>query len=206
VIQRASERALAKGGGLRATLSVLREVRSSGCEVPVVLFGYYNPVLAMGEDVFISESKVAGVDGVLFTDLPAEEGAGFCRNLIAAGLSPVNLLAPTSTPARIRKAAAITRGFLYLVSRPGVTGEKKDLPSDLPALVARVKGVAKKLPVAIGFGISTPEHVKQAAALAEGVVVGSVVVKCVESAVREGRDAVIEAQRLVRSLVFALAR
>ncbi|MCC6130210.1 MAG: tryptophan synthase subunit alpha [Acidobacteria bacterium] len=206
VIQRASERALLQGGGLRPSLSILKKVRSEGCEVPVVLFGYVNPVLAMGEDAFISEAREAGADGVLFTDLPPEEGAGLCRGLIREGLAPVNLLAPTSTEARIQKAVSITRGFLYLVSRPGVTGERKDLPAELPDLVARVKKVAGRLPVAVGFGIATPEHVRQAARLADGVVVGSVVVRCCEEAVLSGKDPVSEVTGLVRSLAGGLAR
>ncbi len=206
VIQRASERALKAGGGLRPTLKLVKELRADGFDTPIVLFGYVNPVLAMGEEAFLKEASAADIDGVLFTDLPPEEGAEFSEALVQKGIDPIFLLAPTSTPVRIRRAASLSRGFVYLVSRAGVTGERKDLPEDLPRLVERVREAENSLPVAIGFGISTPEHVQKAARLGDGVVVGSVVVREIEEAARKGEPVVERAVQLVESLRGALAR
>jgi tryptophan synthase alpha chain len=204
-IQRASERALAAGGGLDATLEVAAKVRSAGCEVPLVLFTYANPILATGEEGFARRAAAAGVDGVLVTDLPPEEGAGFARLLRAHALDPIYLLAPTSTDERLRRAAALSRGFVYLVSRAGVTGARASLPEELPSLVARVRS-ATKLPVAVGFGIATPEQAREAARLADGVVVGSALVAAIEDAVRNGADPVAAASALVRPLAEAMTR
>jgi len=203
VIQRASERALASGTSLTSVLALATRLREQRVEVPLVLFSYANPILAMGEAEFASRASGAGVDGVLVTDLPPEEGWRFASILKSASLDPIYLLAPTSPPARVRKASSLSRGFVYLVSRAGVTGARKELPSDLEELVARVRGDVK-LPIAIGFGISTPEQVRGAARLAEGVVVGSAVVLAMESA--GAGDRVAAAADLVRSLEPATHR
>jgi tryptophan synthase alpha chain len=160
----------------------------------------------MGEAEFASRASAAGIDGVLVTDLPPEEGRPFAAVLRSARIDPIYLLAPTSPPARIRKAASLSGGFVYLVSRAGVTGTRTELPSDLPELAARVKQAVRRLPVAIGFGISTPDQVAEAARLADGVVVGSALVRAVELAVAGGQDPVAAASGLVRALAAATRR
>jgi tryptophan synthase alpha chain len=202
-IQRASERALASGTTLGKALDVLASARSAGLSVPVVLFSYSNPILAMGEADFAQRAREAGADGVLVTDLPPEEGRGFASILKSARLDPVYLLAPTSPDARLRRAASLSRGFVYLVSRSGVTGARAELPEDLAPLVARVRRAVPRLPIAVGFGISTSAQVGVVAGLADGVVVGSAVVAAMEAAGREGRDPVGAAADLVRTLARA---
>lgn len=205
-IQRASERALRSGTTLARTLAVAAEARARSLATPIVLFSYANPILAMGEAELAERARRAGVDGVLVTDLPPEEGKPFAAVLKAARLAPIYLVAPTSPDARVRRAASLSRGFLYAVSRAGVTGVRTELPEGLDAFVARVAAGARKLPVAVGFGISTPEQVAAAAALADGVVVGSAVVAVVEEAVRAARDPVPEAAALVKRLAAATRR
>jgi len=200
VIQRASERGLASGTTLASALDLLTRLRREGFAAPVVLFSYANPIFAMGEEAFAARAAAAGADGVLVTDLPPEEGKGFSALLKRAGLDPVFLVAPTSSDERLRRAAALSRGFVYLVSRAGVTGTREALPEDLAPLVARVKRQVTRLPVAVGFGLSTPEHVAAVGKLADGAVVGSAVVSRMEQAFREGRDPVEEAAGLVRAL------
>ncbi len=205
-IQRASERALASGTNLTRVLGLVASFRSEGHKTPVVLFSYSNPILAMGEDAFIERALAAGVDGVLLTDLPPEEGRGFARKLLAKRLSPVYLLAPTSTGSRMKAAANLSRGFVYLVSRAGVTGVRSSLPEGLGELVARVRANVAALPIAVGFGISDPDQVREAARLADGVVVGSAVVQASFEGVLAGRDPVEEASSLVARLAAATFR
>jgi len=206
VIQRASERALAAGATLPAILESLARLRRDVLRVAVVLFGYANPILAMGEELFARRARAAGADGVLVTDLPAEEAKGFARLARREGLDVISLVAPTSPDARLRKAAALSRGFLYLVSRTGVTGARTELAKGLEGLVGRVKAQSPRLPLAVGFGISTPSQVAEVARLAEGVVVGSALVLSMEDAVRESRDPVAAAAGLVRLLAAAVRR
>ncbi len=204
-IQRASERALASGTTLAKALDVLAGARAAGFATPVVVFSYANPILALGEAEFAHRAREAGADGVLVTDLPPEEGRGFASILKSARLDPVYLLAPTSTDERLRRAAALSRGFVYLVSRAGITGARSALPEDLGRLVARVRAAVPRLPLAVGFGISTPEQVRAVARLADGVVVGSAIVAAMESAAAAGSDPVAAAATLVRSLAEATA-
>jgi len=205
-IQRASERALRASSGLLPAIALAARLRASGVSIPIVLFTYANPILAMGEAEFAHAAAEAGVDGVLVTDLPPEEGKALSVMLKSARLSPVFLLAPTSPDERIRKAAGLSRGFVYLVSRAGVTGARTSLPEGLAELAARVRRNVKKLPFAVGFGISTPEQVRAAATLADGVVVGSAVVSAMEEAVGAGSDPVFAAASLVRSLAASTGR
>lgn len=205
-IQRASERALRSGTTLGKTLGLAADLRNRFLEVPLVIFSYANPILAMGEAEFAHRAKASGIDGVLVTDLPPEEGRSFAAVLKSARLDPIYLLAPTSPDARVRRAASLSRGFVYLVSRAGVTGVRSELAPDLAQLVSRVRKSVRRLPVAVGFGISTPEQVAAASALAEGVVVGSAVVACLEDAVAAGRDPVEATVTLVRSLRAAVGR
>jgi tryptophan synthase alpha chain len=200
VIQRAHERGLASGTTLSGALNLLARLRREGFAAPVVLFSYANPILSMGEEAFATRAAEAGADGVLVTDLPPEEGKGFSARLKRAGLDPVYLVAPTSSDERLRRAAALSRGFVYLVSRAGVTGARADLPEDLALLVARVKRQVTRLPVAVGFGLSTPGQVASVGKLADGAVVGSAVVSEMEEALREGRDPVDAAAGMVRAL------
>jgi tryptophan synthase alpha chain len=205
-IQRASERALAAGARLASVLDLVARARAGGLDAPLVLFGYANPVLAMGEAAFATRAAAQGVDGALVTDLPPEEARAFASTLRATRLAPVFLLAPTSPPRRISMVGRLSRGFVYVVSRAGVTGVRSDVPADLGALVARVRSGVGRLPVAVGFGISTPEQVSAVARLADGVVVGSAVVLAMENAVGAGDDPVAAAAGLVRQLSAATGR
>jgi tryptophan synthase alpha chain len=177
VIQRATERALAAGMTLRGALDVVRTVRRS-VDTPIVLFTYANPVMRMDAAVFAREAKDAGVDGVLILDYPVEEAEPLRAPLLDAGLDPIFLISPTTSDARIRRSGELGRGFLYLISRLGVTGVRDSLAADVRALVARVRAQSK-LPVALGFGISSPGHVAQACASADAAVVGSALVQVI---------------------------
>ena len=179
-IQRASERALKCGTTLAGVINLVREIRKSS-EVPLVLFSYYNPVLQMGLEKFASAAANAGADGVLITDLTPEESDEYRRVLTAHHLNTIFLGAPTSTDERLAKIAAASSGFLYLISRTGVTGAKDALPDDLPALLRRARHVTR-LPIAVGFGISLPGHVSVLGGLADAAVVGSALVSEIEKA------------------------
>lgn len=205
-IQRASERGLAAGARLAAVLDLVARTRDAGFDAPVVLFGYANPVLSMGEAAFASRAAAAGVDGALVTDLPPEEGAAFAATLKALRLDPVFLLAPTSPPKRVKTVGRLSRGFVYVVSRAGVTGVRSDVPEGLGELVGRVREGVGRLPIAVGFGISTPAQVSAVARLADGVVVGSAVVLAMEEAARGGADPVEAAAALVGALAAATSR
>src|ERR1700674_2913237 len=179
-IQRAAERALKAGATLAGVLHLVRRIRESS-QVPLVLFSYYNPILQMGLEKFASVAASAGADGVLVTDLTPEESEDYRRILAAHHLDTIFLGAPTSTDERLAKIAACSSGFLYLISRAGVTGAKDALPDDLPALIRRTRGVTQ-LPIAVGFGISLPGHVSVLAGLADAAVVGSALVSEIEKA------------------------
>jgi tryptophan synthase alpha chain len=179
-IQRASERALKAGATLAGILELVRRIRQSS-QVPLVLFSYYNPILQMGLEKFASAAASAGADGVLSTDLTPEESEEYRRILAAHQLDTIFLGAPTSTDERLAKIAACSSGFLYLISRTGVTGAKDALPDDLPALLRRARAVTR-LPIAVGFGISLPGHVSVLGGLADAAVVGSALVSEIEKA------------------------
>jgi tryptophan synthase alpha chain len=179
-IQRASERALKVHTTLAQVIDLVREIRKSS-EVPIVLFGYYNPVLQMGLEKFAAAAVTAGADGVLITDLTPEESDEYRRVLSAHNLDTVFLGAPTSTDERLAKIADVSSGFLYLISRTGVTGAKDALPDDLPAFLRRARKVTQ-LPIAVGFGISLPGHVSVLGGLADAAVVGSALVSEIENA------------------------
>ena len=174
VIQRASERALASGTTLTGTLELIEGVRAD-LGAAVVLFTYANPVLRLGLDPFAARAAEAGVDGVLVLDLPIEEAGGFRRSIVEAGMDPIFLLSPTTTDDRIRRAAELGRGFLYGISRLGVTGARADVAAGVRALVDRIRAVSG-LPVAIGFGLSRPEHLREVGRYADAAVVGSALV------------------------------
>ena len=179
-IQRASERALRSGTTLASVLDLVKKIRASR-EVPLVIFSYFNPILQMGLERFADAAAAAGADGVLATDLTPEESAEYRQIVSARGLDTIFLAAPTSTDERLRKIVDCSSGFLYLISRTGVTGAKEALPEDLPALIRRARRVTQ-LPIAVGFGISLPGHVSILGGLADAAVVGSALVNEIERA------------------------
>jgi len=179
-IQRASERALKSGTTLTRVLELVRRIRQSS-EVPLVLFSYYNPILQMGLEKFAASAKQAGADGVLATDLTPEESDDYRRILHAHQLDTIFLAAPTSSDERLQLIASCSSGFLYIISRTGVTGAKDSLPDELPALLRRARRFTS-LPIAVGFGISLPGHVSVLGGLADAAVVGSALVSEIEKA------------------------
>ena len=178
-IQRSSERALHAGTTLAAVLDIVAAIRKKS-DVPLVLFGYYNPVLQMGLETFARRAAAAGADGVLITDLTPEEAGDYRRVMAENGLDTIFLAAPTSTDARLTLISECCTGFLYLVSRTGVTGTRESLPEDLPALVRRVRRLTS-LPISVGFGISLPQQVSVLGGLADAAVVGSALVEEIEA-------------------------
>jgi tryptophan synthase alpha chain len=179
-IQRASERALRSGTTLAGVLELVRRLRVH-TQVPLILFSYFNPILQMGLEKFAQAASAAGADGVLATDLTPEEAGEYRAAMHGHGLDTIFLGAPTSTDARLAKIAECTTGFLYLISRTGVTGAREALPEDLPALVRRARQFTK-LPIAVGFGISLPTHVTVLGGIADAAVVGSALVAEIEKA------------------------
>jgi tryptophan synthase alpha chain len=178
VIQRASERALRAGTSLRGVLETAREIRRNS-QTPLLLFTYMNPILRYGLEALARDAAEAGVDGVLLTDLSVEEAGAHVEVMRRHNLDTVFLAAPTSTEARLRLIAKYSRGFVYLVSRTGVTGERDSLSGSVEPLAKAVRRVTD-LPLAVGFGISRPEHVAAVGGLADGVVVGSAFVRVIE--------------------------
>jgi tryptophan synthase alpha chain len=172
--QRAAERSLRAGTTLSGVLAAVEVIRQD-LEIPIVLFTYANPVLRYGIEAFAEDAAIAGVDGVLFTDVPAEEMAPFEEQISARDIDLIMLVTPTSTRQRMKAAARFGGGFLYLVSRTGVTGARQELEGGLADTI-RMARKASRLPVAVGFGISTPEQVATVAEKADGVVVGSAIV------------------------------
>jgi tryptophan synthase alpha chain len=197
-IQRSSERALRSGTTLGGVLDLVASIRRQS-DVALVLFSYYNPVLQMGLEKFADRAAAAGADGVLITDMTPEEAGDYRRVMASRGLDTIFLAAPTSPDGRLAKIAASTSGFLYLISRTGVTGTKDTLPEDLPALVRRVRKVTS-LPIAVGFGISLPGHVSVLGGLADAAVIGSALVLEIERAasVEAARAAVVERVRVLK--------
>ena len=179
VIQRAAARALKAGTTVPKVLDVARQIRKTS-ETPILLFTYLNPVLRYGLDKLACDAKAAGIDGCLLTDVSVEEAEPFVAAMRAAGLDTVFLAAPTSTARRLELVAQYSTGFVYLVSRTGVTGERAALSQDLAPLLEKMRA-ATKLPLAAGFGISTPEQAAAVAKMADGVVVGSAIVRQIET-------------------------
>jgi tryptophan synthase alpha chain len=179
-IQRASERALRGGTTLTGVLDLVRRLRAR-TQVPLVLFSYFNPILQMGIEKFADAAVSAGAAGVLATDLTPEESDEYRAALRARGLDTVFLAAPTSTDSRLKLIASVSSGFLYLISRTGVTGARESLPEELPGLVRRIRKFTS-LPIAVGFGISLPTHVTVLGGIADAAVVGSALVAEIERA------------------------
>lgn len=198
VIQRASERALAAGMTLRGVLALVTAVRKK-IDTPIVLFTYANPVVRMDADTFAAAARHAGVDGVLILDYPVEEAEPLRQPLVAAGLDPIFLISPTTSDDRIARSSELGAGFLYVISRLGVTGARAEMADDAGALVARVRQHAT-LPVALGFGISRPEHVAEACRHADAAVVGSAIVNVIaEKGSDESATAVRDYVRWLKS-------
>jgi tryptophan synthase alpha chain len=196
-IQRASERALKSGTSLVGVIELVRRIRKTS-QVPLVLFSYFNPIVQMGVEKFAADAAAAGADGVLVIDLTPEESEGYRRILHANRLDTIFLAAPTSTDERLKKIAACSSGFLYLIARTGVTGAKDSLPDDLPALLRHTR-MFTQLPIAVGFGISLPGHVSVLGGLADAAVVGSVLVSEIEKASSTAAASAIISER-VRAL------
>lgn len=197
VIQRATERALAAGGSLRASLAMIAAVRPH-ISAPIVVFSYANPILRMGVEAFARQAADAGVDGVLALDLPIEEAGAFHGTLEKLGIDTIFLLSPTTTDARIRRAADLGRGFLYGISRLGVTGARSQVASGAEAMVRRIRAHTT-LPIALGFGISHPEHVAEVCVYADAAVVGSALVSVIAEA-SAGDDLIARVEDYVRWL------
>jgi len=179
-IQRASERALSAGTTLAGVLDLVVAIRRES-QVPLVLFSYFNPVLQMGLTPFADRAAAAGADGGLITDLSPEEAGEYRAAMQARGLDTIFLAAPTTSEERFARIARASTGFLYLISRTGVTGARDSMPEDLPALVRRAR-MASRLPLAVGFGISLPGHVSLLGGMADAAVVGSALMEEIERA------------------------
>lgn len=186
VIQRASERALKHGTSLVQVLTLAAEIRQQAQSTGLIVFSYLNPILRMGLKKFCKVARAAGVDGALVTDLPVDEAGEYLDAMRDHDLSPIFLAAPTSRDERLRTIAESSRGFVYAVSRTGVTGQRQQLADDARKLVKRLRRVTK-LPIAVGFGISTQEQIAEVGEFADAVVVGSAIVETVER--NRGREA-----------------
>ena len=195
VIQRASERALKHGTSLAQVLTLASEVRQHVQSTGLIIFSYLNPILRMGIEKFCAVARHAGVDGVLVTDLPVEEAGEYLREMKAHDLAPVFLAAPTSTDARLKRIAEASRGFVYAVSRTGVTGARQRVAEDAQGLVQRLRRFTD-LPIAVGFGISTAEQFAEVGDFADAAVVGSAIVETIEK--NRGREAMAVAEFVKR--------
>lgn len=202
-IQRAAERSLRGGTNVKKVLDTVRAIRER-TDVPILLFGYYNPVLAYGEQKLVDDAAESGADGFLIVDLPPEESAALRDPAIAKGLDFVPLIAPTSDPARIRQAGAAATSFIYYVSMTGVTGAAA---ADLANASKRAGALQRELgrPLALGFGVKTKDDVRMVAPNVDGVVVGSAVVQVIEDASSSG-EAVAAVRALVADLTGGLQR
>lgn len=200
VNQEAAQRALRHHVTLKDILGLVETLRQQS-NIPILLFTYYNPVLAYGIDKLAKDGASAGVDGILCVDLPPEEAGEYIRAFRGAGLSTVFLLAPTSTDERIELIAKSSTGFVYYVSRTGVTGERENIEDAVRGMVGKIKAHTD-LPVAVGFGVSKPEHAREIASYADGVVVGSAIVRLIGE-LGDREDAPEKVGEFVRTLVKA---
>ncbi len=198
VIQAASQRALAAGTTVTGVLRCVEVIRQR-TDLPLLVMTYYNPVLRYGPDRFVADAVHAGVDAALVTDLPPDEAAEWCGLCRSAGLGTVFLVAPTTTPERAARAAACSTAFVYCVTRTGVTGESASLPDDVTQTVALARAGAT-CPVALGFGISTPQQVRAAWRVADGAIVGSALVRVIGTAAERGESPLEPFTRAVRAL------
>jgi tryptophan synthase alpha chain len=203
VIQRSSERALARGVSLLDCLDWVQAFRQTNTTTPVVLMGYANPIERMGVDAFVTKAAAVGVDGVLVVDYPPEESEAFASALRAQNLDPIFLLAPTSSLERIKKVASLAAGYLYYVSLKGVTGAGH---LDVDQVAQKLQSIRSftSLPLGVGFGISGPDSAVSVGRLADAVVIGSALIRAIEEASREGRNTLEAAQRFLKPIRQAL--
>ena len=203
-IQAASQRALEAGQTLEKTLAMIARFRAEDDTTPVVLMGYYNPVFIYGVDRFIKDTVAAGVDGLIIVDLPAEEDSELCLPAMEGGLNFIRLVSPTTDDARLPNVLENTSGFVYYVSITGITGSAAPDVSKVSDNVARIKG-RTNLPVAVGFGIRTPEQANAIASVADGAVVGSALVDVIGETVKDGDKAATDCVARVLTLASDLA-
>jgi tryptophan synthase alpha chain len=211
VIQRASERALARGTRLKDVLALAGEIHAARPAAGLILFSYFNPILRYGLHKFADDAAAAGADGVLVTDLIVEEAGEYLAEMERVGLAPVFLAAPTSPDERLEAITTHSKGFVYAISRTGITGKQQSLTGDAAALVARIRRFlgpdGAGLPVAVGFGISNAEHIAQVAEFADAAVVGSAIVELIERSTPEmAPGAVARFIKGLRQPAVALAR
>jgi len=188
VIQHATQIALEKGITVTKSLEAVKELRNRGVDIPLILMGYFNPILAYGLEEFIRDAKETGADGFIIPDLPAEESKEF--EDVAGDMPLIRMLAPTSSPERMEMIARNAKGFIYLVSVTGITGERKSLAEGLSELIAQVREHTSE-PVCVGFGIGTPEQAKEVGKMADGVIVGTACVRTIggsETPVKTARE------------------
>jgi tryptophan synthase alpha chain len=190
VIQRAMERAVERGVSLRNVIEVASEIRTARPDAGLVIFSYLNPILRYGLTKFTDDAKAAGADGVLVTDMIVEEAGEYLSEMSRVGLQPIFLAAPTSPDERLEAIATHSKGFVYAISRVGITGKQTSLTGDASSLVARIRRWSK-LPVAVGFGISTSEHVAQVGQFADAAVVGSAIVELIEGSTPDEAPAAV---------------
>jgi tryptophan synthase alpha chain len=200
IVQRASQRALQGGTTLRKIVHLVGELRPD-TEVPLVLMTYYNPVFRYGEAAFVADALAAGVDGLIIPDLPPEEAQSLIDLTLDSTLDLIFLVAPTSTPARMALIAERSRGFIYYVSRLGTTGVRDQLSDDLRGMLGQLRTVTDK-PIAVGFGVSSPDHVRLVAEMADGVVVASAILQLLEN-LRDHADALQRVGEFVATLKAA---
>ncbi len=206
VIQRASERAVARGTSMADVLRIAREIRTARPNAGLVIFTYLNPVLRYGFSRFADDAAAAGANGVLIIDMIVEEAGEYLAQMNRVGLAPIFLAAPTSPDERLEAIATHAKGFVYAIARVGITGKQQSMTADAAALVARIRRWTG-LPVAVGFGISTPEHVAQVAEFADAAVIGSAIVELIErSAPETGPEEVARFIKGLRLHHAALAR
>jgi tryptophan synthase alpha chain len=201
VIQRSSERALAKGVTLHSCLKMVKDFRMKDTTTPVVLMGYANPVEQMGAEFFATEAKAAGVDGVLVVDYPPEECVDFAARMRIAGVDPIFLLAPTSSLERIKEAAKIASGYIYYVSMRGVTGASHLNTQDVASIIPKIRE-ATEIPIAVGFGINDAASAKAVSNTADAVVIGSRIIRILEDSPRD--QAVQSLETFIREIRVAL--
>ena len=190
VIQRASERAVAKGTRLTDVLGLAKELRAERPECGLVIFSYLNPVVRMGMEKFCAAAAAAGADGVLLTDMIVEEAGEYLESMRVHGLAPIFLAAPTSPDARLKAIAGASKGFVYAISRVGVTGTQQQVAGDASELVARLRQFTE-LPIAVGFGISNAAHVKAVGEFADAAIIGSALVALIEQTAPERAAAAV---------------
>ncbi|GAC1654620.1 MAG: tryptophan synthase subunit alpha [Herpetosiphon sp.] len=197
-IQRATEQALINKVNVRHCLQTVRDLRADGVTVPLLFFGYYNPILQYGLERFATDAAAAGADGILVPDLPPEEAEPLHAVCREHALDLIFFVAPTSTDQRIAQAVGLASGFLYCVALSGVTGARSSLSADLPRLLERIRSQTN-VPIAVGFGVSRPEHAAEVATNADGVIVGSALINIVEHTVDRGLHEVAEFTHSLRT-------